>query len=119
MHAKVYEYHDSRTQAEGFGVPDYDSSSLVGLLLSKNLQKEVQGALPPFPFCVEKHDSESSIRSIAKESKDGLVKVVLFESFGIFTCHFAVSSIDLDGITSTSTSFTVHLPPLSSGFTLQ
>ncbi|KAJ6821729.1 autophagy-related protein 2 [Iris pallida] len=46
MHAKVYEYHNSRTQAEGFGVPDYDSSSLVGLLLSKNLQKEVQGALP-------------------------------------------------------------------------
>ncbi|KAJ6798912.1 autophagy-related protein 2 [Iris pallida] len=113
MHAKVYEYHDSRIQAEGFGVPDYDSSSLDRLLLSKNLQEEVQGALPPFPFSVQEHDSESSIKSIAKESEDGLVKVVLFESFGIFTCHFAISSIDLDGITSTSTStsFSVHLPP--------
>nr|XP_010932621.1 autophagy-related protein 2 isoform X1 [Elaeis guineensis] len=101
------EYYDTRNHAEGSSFLDYKNDSYYQMLLNKHLQEQVQGALPPYPFSAQDHDSESYFSNC----RNGLIKIRLLESFGKCSCQYTVSSTGLDGKAKASTSFFVHLPP--------
>ncbi|ONK66112.1 uncharacterized protein A4U43_C06F4270 [Asparagus officinalis] len=111
VYFKVDEHHVSRDQFDGFGFPVCSSNPDEKLLLNGNLQREVQDSLPPFPFPVQDHNSEISANNNKQHYEDGLMKVVLLESFGTCSCHCSINSMDLDGKTMKSTSFSINLPP--------
>ncbi|XP_010909747.1 autophagy-related protein 2 isoform X2 [Elaeis guineensis] len=106
-HIKVDVYYDGRNCAEAFNFHDYKNDSYYQMLLNQHLQARVQGALPPYPFSAQDHDSESSVTNC----RNGLIKVTLLESFDLCSCRCSINSTGLDGKQLASTFFSVHLPP--------
>lgn len=117
MNVRIDEYNGSKNLDEGFDFTGCGNSTHP-LVLNEQLQGQVKGVLPPFLYSATLHDSvmpdkENASRvPCSTSSRDG--RVVLLESYGECSCQYAITYADTIGkpAISTSTSFSVRLPPL-------
>lgn len=107
-HAKVDMFYDSGSISRGFEVFNHKSNSGGQTPLSQSLQLQVQGALPPFPRHYGR--KEAAVNANTRSEK-GMIKVVLFESFGACHCQYTARPSYLDGRVISSASFIINLPP--------
>nr|XP_018675172.1 PREDICTED: autophagy-related protein 2 isoform X2 [Musa acuminata subsp. malaccensis] len=107
-HIEVDAYHDTRNCDAGISSNNCKNDSNEQMFLSHYLQEKVQSSLPPFPFHIRYHASESAVEDNAV---NGLVQVRLLESFGDCSCRFNVNSKTSNGVSMTLTSFVIDLPP--------
>ncbi|KAF5180466.1 Autophagy-related protein [Thalictrum thalictroides] len=104
-------------------------SAINHSLLVKKLQTDIHGALPPFPdlqdlnstrrrsrsnYFPTKPDSMGNNRnnvSCGTNLKDDFVKMNLLKTSGVTSCQATMKTVQLDGAKTSSTSFSVKLPP--------
>ncbi|CAM0878979.1 unnamed protein product [Alopecurus aequalis] len=103
-HMKLDEYYSTEKHNS--------SHSHVGTaFLNNNFCREVQAALPQFPFAAQDYWVETA--GHFSHNSDKFIKVEMLKTFGECTFHYDVSNTDQDGSNSgSSTSLSIYLAPL-------
>ncbi|XP_022149292.1 autophagy-related protein 2 isoform X2 [Momordica charantia] len=113
-HIEVADYLNFKNDASNTDF--HNSGSDFQTLLTKRLQVDVVGALPPFGFSVENPDLMESNSSFSVDfpcgNKDNVTKVTLLETYGITSSQLDVIPSSSDNSTTMSKSFSLNLPPL-------
>jgi autophagy-related protein 2 len=104
---EVADYLYNKNDAMNLHLRDYSSDSNSGTVLIQNLQAEVQGALPPFPYL-----DESSTLVVPGVPSGNATKVKLLGTSGVTRCQFTVSSNSSDKSFTGTKSLSVQLPLL-------
>ncbi|XP_051219150.1 autophagy-related protein 2 [Lolium perenne] len=102
-HMKLDEYYSTENT-------NSTHSHLGTAFLNNNFCREVQAALPQFPFASQDYWVETAGRG--SHNSDKFIKVELLKTFGECTFHYDVSNTDQDGNSGSSTSLSIHLAPL-------
>lgn len=118
-HAKIDEYYNHKNNFRMIEF-SHNGASYDPILTNKTMRQKVLAAFAPFPFYVpedQEYDREASVELKVDNkfnemfsSQGKLIKVGLMESFGDCSFHCTVSLADSNGISVSSTSFSVHLP---------
>ncbi|KAJ6936770.1 hypothetical protein NC652_011455 [Populus alba x Populus x berolinensis] len=104
---EVADYLYNKNDAMNLHLRDYSSDSNSGTVLIQNLQAEVQGALPPFPYL-----DESSTLVVPGVPSGNATKVKLLGTSGVTRCQFTVRSNSSDKSCTGTKSLSVQLPLL-------
>ncbi|PIA56428.1 hypothetical protein AQUCO_00700628v1 [Aquilegia coerulea] len=126
-HIELDDYFSNANEAVDSGVLGCKSATNHSLLI-KNLQTEVCGTLPPFPILQDlnstrgshskcfpsKSDSMGNNRNNVSRGtilQDDFVKMNLLKTSGVTSCQATMKTVQLGGAETSSTSFSVKLPP--------
>uniref|UniRef100_A0ACD6AKH2 Uncharacterized protein n=2 Tax=Avena sativa TaxID=4498 RepID=A0ACD6AKH2_AVESA len=102
-HMKLDEYYSTEKH-------NSNHSYLGTAFLNNNFCREVQAALPQFPFAAQDYWVETA--GHFSHNSDKFIKVELLKTFGECTFHYDVSNTDQDGNSGSSTSLSIYLAPL-------
>lgn len=102
-HMKLDEYYSTEKH-------NSNHSHLGTAFLNNNFCREVQAALPQFPFAAQDYWVETA--GHFSHSSDKFIKVELLKTFGECTFHYDFSNTDQDGNSGSSTSLSIYLAPL-------
>ncbi|KAB1207098.1 Autophagy-related protein 2 [Morella rubra] len=111
----VADYYSSENSGMDFGLMTYTNNNNSKSHLIRQLQAEVQGALPPFASPAEDPNLDEINDLVATDcpfgTKGGIVKVTLVKTSGVTHCQFSESSSSADGSFTGPTSFSLKVPP--------
>ncbi|CAM0913916.1 unnamed protein product [Alopecurus aequalis] len=102
-HMKLDEYYSTGKHLS-------NHSHLGTAFLNNNFCREVQAALPQFPFVAQDYWVETA--GHFSHNSDKFIKVELLKTFGECTFHYDVSNTDPDGNSGSSISLSIYLAPL-------